>query len=157
MSSRIDRRAFFSLGAMFALTGCATAFTDNPAIPIIRSVHVSGHQNLWVVNVGPYVERNLVRLLGNRYQPGAKGGATLQVELTGISFPTSDDAFGGDSVDALEGRVTLVSASGGVLKSFPLLASTASVDAEAEIPEPTPRRYDWMASTFAYWTLSKLT
>ncbi|MGO4336607.1 hypothetical protein AB4037_17020 [Labrys sp. KB_33_2] len=156
-SERIGRRGFLTIGAGLLLTSCATSYGDNPAIPVIRRVQVSGSGNLWLQRMPPYLQRNLVRQLGSRYQPGAKGGATLSVVLTDISFPVDSD--GGlvsfDSVDTLDGRITL-SSSGSVIKSFPLFATTTSVDAAAEVPDPTPRRYDWLASSYAHWLLSKL-
>jgi len=153
----VGRRAFLALGAGFALTGCATSI-DNASIPVIRSVRVSGTINLWVRNICPYVQQHLIEDLGPRYQPGARGGASLVVELTGIDMPSDSDGGGisMDSTDVLEGRISLLSAGGGAIKSFPLLASTASIDAASEIQEPTPRRYDWLASTYAHWVIEKL-
>ncbi|WP_448953092.1 hypothetical protein [Labrys neptuniae] len=158
MSGRVGRRAFLAIGAGALLTGCATAYGDNPAIPVIRRVEVSGHGNLWLERMPAYVQRNLVQQLGSRYQPGAKGGATLEVALTSIDFPVDSDAglISLDSTDSLDGRVRLVSSAGRVLKSFPMFASTTSVDAASEIPDPTPRRYDWLASSYAHWLLGKL-
>ncbi|CAM5764358.1 hypothetical protein LMIY3S_01120 [Labrys miyagiensis] len=157
-SGVIGRRAFLAFGASLMLAGCATAYVDVSRLPVIKAVRVSGGGNLWLETMPAYVQRNLIRQLGSRYQPGAKGGATLVVQLTDISFPTDSD--GGlvsfDSVDTLDGRITLLSASGGALKSFPLFASTASVDAMPEVPMPTSRRYDWLASSYAHWVLSKL-
>jgi hypothetical protein len=149
----IGRRAFLTLGASLMLAGCATSYAENPAMPVIRSVRVSGHGNLWLETMPAYLQRSLVKQLGSRYQPGARGGATLSVALTDIGFPTTS---GFDSVDTLDGRITLASASGSVLRSFPLFTSTASVDAAAEVTGPTPRRYDWLASSYAHWVLSKL-
>lgn len=157
-SGIMGRRAFLALGASLVLAGCATSYADNPAIPVIRSVRVSGHGNLWLETMPAYLQRSLVKQLGSRYQPGARGGATLSVVLTDIGFPTDSDGgiISFDSVDTLDGRITLASASGGVLKSFPLLATSTSVDAAAEVPGPTPRRYDWLASSYAHWLLGKL-
>jgi hypothetical protein len=152
----LGRRAFLVFGAGLMLAGCATVNVAN--LPVIKAVRVSGGGNLWLQTMPPFVQRNLVKQLGSHYQPGARGGATLTVQLTDIDFPTDSDAgiISFDSVDTLDGRVTLVSSSGAVLKSFPLLASTSSVDAAAEVPMPTPRRYDWLASSYAHWLLSKL-
>lgn len=157
-SGRVGRRSFLAMGAGLLLTGCATSYADNPAIPVIRRVQVSGSGNLWLQRMPPFLQRNLVRQLGSRYQPGAKSGATLSVALTDISFPVDSDGglISFDSVDTLDGRVTLLSSSGGVIKSFPLFATTSSVDAAPEVPDPTPRRYDWLASSYAHWLLSKL-
>jgi hypothetical protein len=154
-SEIIGRRAFLTLGASMVLAGCATSYADVAGIPAIRAVHVSGGGNLWLETMPAYLQRNLIQQLGPSYRPGARGGATLTVQLTDISFPTaSTGGFG--SVDTLDGRITLASAAGGVLRSFPLFASTASVDAAAEATGPTPRRYDWLASSYAHWVLSKL-
>jgi hypothetical protein len=151
----IGRRAFLVFGASLMLPGCVSAYADNSAIPIVRSIQVSGTGNLWLETMPAYLQRSLVRQLGSRYQPGAREGATLSIVLTDIGFPTGSDAgFGG--VDTLNGRITLVSASNGVLRSFPLFASTASIDSAAEVPGPTPRRYDWLASSYAHWVASKL-
>jgi hypothetical protein len=151
----IGRRALFLLGASLMLPGCVSAYAENSAIPVIRSIRVSGNGNLWLQTMPAYLQRSLARQLGSRYQPGARDGATLSVVLTDIGFPTGSDAgFGG--VDTLDGRITLVSASNGVLRSFPLFASTASIDSAAEVTGPTPRRYDWLASSYAHWVASKL-
>lgn len=158
MSGHVGRRAFLAIAAGLALTGCATSYADNPAIPVISRVQVSGRGNIWLERMPVFVQRNLVNKLGSRYQPGARGGATLTVALTDISFPVDSDGglISFDSVDTLDGRVTLLSSSGRVIKSFPLFATTSSVDAAAEVPDPTPRRYDWLASSYAHWLLSKL-
>jgi hypothetical protein len=150
----IGRRTFLTLGASLVLAGCATAYADVASIPVIRAVHVSGGGNLWLQTMPPFLQRSLIQQLGSRYQPGAKGGATLSVVLTDIGLPTASTTF--DSVDTLDGRITLLSPSGGVVKSFPLFSSTASVDAAASATGPTPRRYDWLASSYAHWVLSKL-
>jgi hypothetical protein len=157
-SGVLGRRAFLVIGAGLALAGCATSYADVASLPVIKAVRVSGGGNLWLQTMPPFVQRNLIKQLGPRYQPGARGGATLSVQLTDIDFPTDSDAgiISFSSVDTLDGRVTLASSSGAVLKSFPLLASTSSVDAAAEVPMPTPRRYDWLASSYAHWLLSKL-
>jgi hypothetical protein len=149
------RRAFLRLGMSFMLVGCSTSYAENPAMPVIRNIRVSGHGNLWLETMPTYLQRSLVQQLGSRYQPGARGSATLSVVLTDIGFPTaSTGGFG--SVDTLDGRITLESASGGVLMTFPLFSSTASIDAAASVTGPTPRRYDWLASSYAHWLLSKL-
>jgi hypothetical protein len=154
----IGRRAVLALGASLMLTGCATSYADVSALPVIKAVRVSGSGNLWLQTMPPYLQRSLVKQLGPRYQPGARGGATLVVQLTDISFPSSSDSgiISFDSVDTMDGKVTLLSPSGSVMKSFPLFSSTASVDAAVEIPMPTPRRYDWLASSYAHWLLGKL-
>jgi hypothetical protein len=149
----IGRRAFLTLGASWVLAGCATSYAETSAMPVIRSVRVSGHGNLWLETMPAYLQRSLVEQLGSPYQPSARNGATLSVVLTNIGFPT---AFGYDSVDTLDGRITLVSAAGGVLRSFPLFTSTGSVDAATEVSGPTPRRYDWLASSYAHWLAGKL-
>ena len=154
----IARRAFLAFGASLVLAGCATSYADVASLPVIKAVHVSGGGNLWLQTMPPFVQRNLIQQLGPRYQPGARGGATLTVQLTDISFPTDSDAgvISWDSVDTLDGRITLTSSSGAVLRSFPLFSSTTSVDAGAEVAMPTPRRYNWLASSYAHWVLSKL-
>jgi hypothetical protein len=86
-------------------------------------------------------------------------GATLVVDLTDIELPTSSDSFGpfgSDSSDVLDSRVTVLSPSGAVIKSFPLLTSTFSVDASDQIPFPTPRRYNALAYTYSYWLARKI-
>ncbi|MDQ0392154.1 hypothetical protein [Labrys monachus] len=156
----IDRRALLALGAGLALSGCATSLAGNAALPVIRSVRVTGHANSYIERITPYVQRNLVQQLGSRYQPGAAGGATLVVELTGIELETaSGDSFGpfsSDASDVLDSRITLLSPSGAAVKSFPLLTSTFAVDASDQIPDPTPRRFNSLARTFSYWVVSKL-
>ena len=154
----IGRRAFLALGVGLVLAGCATSFADVASIPVIKAVRVSGNGNLWLRTMPPFVQRNLVQQLGSRYQPGARGGAVLTVQLTDVSFPTDSDAgiISVDSVDTIDGRITLTSSSGAVLKSFPLFSSTTSVDAGAEVPMPTTRRYNWLAESYAHWVLSKL-
>ncbi len=154
----IGRRTFLLVTAGVMLAGCATSYADVAALPVIKAVRVSGSGNLWLRTMPAYLQRNLVKQLGPRYQPGAKGGATLVVQLTDIGFPSDSDGglISVDSVDTLDGRVTLLSSSGATLKSFPLFSSTSSVDAAVEIPEPTPRRYDWLASSYAHWLLGKL-
>jgi len=160
MSTLIDRRALLALGAGLALTGCATSYANNTAVPVIRGVRVSGHANLFVELIAPYVQRNIVGLLGSRYQPGAGGGATLMVELTGIELETAMGSgpgpFSSGATDSLEARISLLAPSGAVLKSFPLLASTFAVDASDQIPGPTKRRLNSLAYTFSYWVISKL-
>ena len=162
MTSRfIDRRALLVLGASLALAGCATSMAGSgPAVPVIRSVRITGHANVYVDRITPYVQNGIVQQLGARYQPGAPEGATLVVNLTGIDLPTvSSDSFGpfgSSSSDVLDSKITVLSASGGVIKSFPLLTSTFSVDADDRIPFPTPRRFNSLARTFAYWVVSKL-
>ncbi|GLS22202.1 hypothetical protein GCM10007874_52190 [Labrys miyagiensis] len=151
----IGRRAFLTLCASLALGSCATSYAGVASLPVIRAVHVIGGGNLWLQTMPPFVQRSLIQQLGPRYQPGARGGATLTVQLTDISFPTASNA-GFGSVDTLDGRITLASASGAVLQSFPLFSSTASIDAAAEVTGPTPRRYDWLASSYAHWVLTKL-
>ncbi len=154
----IGRRAFLAGAAGVILSGCATSYADVASLPVIKAVRVSGSGNLWLQTMPPYLQRNLVKQLGPRYQPGAAGGSTLAVQLTDISFPSDSDGgiISFDSVDTLDGKVTLLSPSGGVVKSFPLFASTASVDAAVEVAMPTPRRYDWLASSYAHWLLNKL-
>ena len=149
----IGRRAFMAVAAALMLTGCATSYAEDMAMPVIRSVRVSGHGNLWLQTMPSYLQRSIIKQLGSRYQPGARGGTTLSVDLTDIGFPTP---AGIDGSDTLNGRITLVSASGGVLRSFPLFTSTAPIDSAAEVTGPTPRRYDWLASTYAHWLVGKL-
>jgi hypothetical protein len=150
----IGRRAFMAVAAALMLTGCATSYADVASIPIIKTVHVSGSGNLWLQTMPSYLQRSLIAQLGSRYQPGAGSGATLSVVLTDISFPTASIMF--DSVDTLNGRITLQSPSGGIVKRFPLFSSTASIDAAAAVTGPTPRRYDWLASSYAHWLLGKM-
>jgi hypothetical protein len=150
----IGRRAFVAVAAGLMLAGCATSYADVASIPVIKTVRVSGSGNLWLQTMPSYLQRSIIQQLGSRYQPGTGGGATLSVVLTDISFPTASTTF--DSVDTLDGRITLASPSGGVVKSFPLFSSTASVDAAAAATGPTPRRYDWLASSYAHWLLGKL-
>ena len=161
MTSRfIHRRALLVLGASLALGGCATSMAAGPAVPVVRSVRVTGDQNVYIERIAPYVQRAIVEQLGPRYQPGAGGGATLVVELTGIELPTASadsfGPFGSDSSDDLDSRVTVLSPSGAVIKNFPLLVSTFSVDADDRIPFPTPRRFNSLAHTYSYWAVSKL-
>jgi hypothetical protein len=149
------RRAFLALGAGLILAGCTTSYADVASLPVIGAVRVHGAGNLWLQSMPPFLQRELIQQLGARYAPGAGGGATLTVQLTDIGFPTPSSAgFGG--VDTMDGRITLTAASGRVLKSFPLFSSTASIDAAADATGPTPRRYDWLASSYAHWVLSKL-
>jgi hypothetical protein len=71
------RRAFLTLGVGLMLPGCVSAYAENPAQPVIRSVRVSGNGNLWLKTMPTYLQRSLVEQLGSRYQPGARAGATL--------------------------------------------------------------------------------
>ncbi len=142
-----------AVAAGLMLTGCATSYAENLAMPVIRSVRVSGHGNLWLQTMPSYLQRSIIQQLGSHYQAGARGGATLSVDLTDIGFPTP---AGIDGSDTLNGRITLLSSSGGVLRSFPLFASTGPIDSAAEVTGPTPRRYDWLASSYAHWLLGKL-
>jgi hypothetical protein len=154
----IGRRALLLGAFSLMLAGCALSSADLAALPVIKAVRVSGGGNLWLQTMPPYLRRSLIKQLGPRYQPGASGGYTLAVQLTDIGFPTDSDAgiISVDSVDTLNGQISLLSPSGGVAKTFPLFSSTSSVDAGAEVPGPTPRRYDWLASSYAHWVLNKL-
>jgi len=100
----------------------------------------------------------LIRQLGPRYEPGARGGATLTVDLTQVHFPVDTDAgffsTSGD-MDYLSGNVRVV-AGRRAIAAFPLEAHSASVDASDEYQEPTPARLGGISYAFAHAVVGRL-
>ena len=155
---QLTRRGIFALVASLALAGTAPALAAG--VPI-RAIRVTGRANRELARLAPLVAEQLASQLGPRYVPGARGGATLSVELTGINLPvnTGGDRFFrhfGGSVDVLEGNIAMIGPRGAALQSFPLLASNGSIDASDIYLEATPARLSGLAYAYAHWVVSKL-
>lgn len=154
----LTRRGLFALAAGLALVAPAPAMAGG--VPI-RAIRVTGRANRELSRLAPIVAEQLAHQLGLRYAPGARGGATLAVELTGINLPvdTGGDRFFrhfGGNVDVLEGNITVIGAGGRALQSFPLLASNGSIDASDMYMEATPARLTGLAYAYSHWVVSKL-
>jgi hypothetical protein len=154
--TRFTRRAVLVLaaGSFFSTVGTALA----QGVPI-RAIRVRGSANRDLARIAPMVARELARQLGPRYVPGARGGATLSVDLTGLDLPVDTDGGGFFSigyVDVLEGRIALIGPKGAALQQFPLLAQTGSRDASDMYPDATDARLGSLAYTYAHWVISKL-
>jgi hypothetical protein len=110
------------------------------------------------------VAEEMARVLGERYQPGVKGGATLVIELTYNALDDGDGGtgtltlpFGHDSgVDQLEGNVHLIGPRREAYASFPLLVSAGATYRSSLRMDPDPRRLRILANSFAYWAAGKL-
>lgn len=154
----LTRRGIFALVAGLAFAGMAPALAAD--VPI-RAIRVTGRANRELARLAPIVAEQLARQLGPRYVPGARGGAMLAVELTGINLPvnTGGDRFFrhfGGSVDVLEGNIAVIGPRGAAVQSFPLLASNGSIDASDIYLEATPARLNGLAYAYAHWVISKL-
>jgi hypothetical protein len=159
-SGQITRRSILGAAAALALGVAGTAQAQG--IPI-REIRVSGRANRDLARLAPMVARELARRLGPRYAPGARGGATLVVTLTGVELPDSDSGsdFGfmrhfGGNLDVLDGQIALIGPGGAQIRQFPLLAQTTSTDASDRYPDATDLRLASLASTYCYWIVSKL-
>ncbi|MGH6645141.1 MAG: hypothetical protein ACRED3_20845, partial [Bradyrhizobium sp.] len=113
--------------------------------------------------LAPLVAEQLAPLLGRRYAPGARGGSTLLIELTGSVLDDSDNGGSHDfrfsrgaAVDQLEGKVALVGPRGEAFASFPLLVSHGAMFGSIMDIYPDPRRLRDLARAYAYWVASKL-
>ena len=158
MDRRTTRRAAFALAAGFLISASAgAALADGPPI---RAIRVSGTANRDLARIAPMVARELAHQLGPRYAPGAKGGATLDVDLTVLDLPTDTGSNGffvsPGYTDVLEGRIAVIGARGAALQQFPLLAQTGSTDASDMYPDATNARLGSLAYTYAHWVISKL-
>lgn len=147
------------------LAGCTTpapGLTEQAKAMPIRGVHVSGTANRTLQVLAPMVAQELVAELGPRYAPGAKGGATVVIELTGVVIETGSNGgsrhfrFNIDAVDQLEGRVTLLGPRGEALTDFPFLASTGAMFRSSLDFYPDPRRLQGLAHAYAYWVARKI-
>ncbi|MDQ0472932.1 hypothetical protein [Labrys wisconsinensis] len=148
-----------------ALAGCTTpapGLTEQAKAMPISGVHVSGTANRTLEVLAPLVAQELVSELGSRYAPGARGGATLVVELTGVLIETGGNGgsrhyrFSVDAVDQLEGRVSLLGPRGEALTDFPFLASTGAMFRSSLDFYPDPRRLQGLAHAYAYWIARKI-
>lgn len=144
-----------TIGLLAAMIGGALA----QGLPI-RAVQVTGQANRDLKMLAPVVRQQLVSQLGPRYEPGARAGATLVVNLTSVDFPVDTDAgdffsFNGD-VDVLAGTIRLVGPGGRTITAFPLQAQSGSVNASDEYQAPTPARLNSIAYTYAHWVVGKL-
>jgi len=156
--SRPSRRVVLAMAASLLAGASSSALAQGF---VIRAIHVTGEANRDLARLAPMVAQQLARQLGGRYAPGARGGATLSVELTGLDLPvnTGGDHFFrhfGGGVDVLEGQVALIGPRGAAIKAFPLLASTSSTDASDIYMEPTESRLGALAYTYSYWLVGKL-
>jgi len=153
--TRFTRRAVLALAAGFFFSTIGTALAQS--VPI-RAIRVRGSANRDLRRIAPMVARELARQLGPRYVPGARGGATLAVDLTGLDLPVDTDGgfFSMGYVDVLEGRIALIGPRGAALQQFPLLAQTGSRDASDMYPDATDARLGSLAYTYAHWVISKL-
>jgi hypothetical protein len=156
-SKRFTRRAALALAAGFFVTTVSAVLAQGAPI---RAIKVSGRANRDLARIAPMVARELAHQLGSRYVPGARGGATLAVELTVLDLPvdTGSDGFfmSFGEVDVLKGQIALVGAGGAALQQFPLLAQTGSTDASDMYPDATDARLGSLAYTYAHWVVSKL-
>ena len=158
---RMNRRSVIGMGAA-AILLCVTGPVQAQAV-VIRAIKVTGRANRDLARIAPMVAHELGRQLGARYAPGARGGATLVVNLTDVSLPIdtggSDRFFrhsGGGNSDSLEGEIALIGPRGAAIQQFPLLASRPSTDASDRYFEPSEARLSILAYTYSYWLISKL-
>lgn len=153
--SPLSRRALFSLAAGFFAAATGSALAQGI---LVRAIKVRGEANRDLKMLAPVVAQHIAEQLGPRYVPGARGGATLEVNLTSIDFPVDTDGgdFFSNDVDVLAGNVRLVGPRGATITAFPLQAQTGSVNASDEYQAPTPARLNNIAHTYAYWLIGKL-
>jgi len=142
------RRLLSLLVAIFAI-GAGSA--EAQGVPI-RAIQVTGQANRDLKMLAPVVQRQLAEQLVPRYVPGARGGATLVVNLTSVDFPVDTEggdffSFNGD-VDVLTGTVRLVGPGRRTIAAFPLQAQSGSVNASDEFQAPTPARLNSIAYTY---------
>jgi len=170
MSQSLSRRSLLTLAAVSLAAASLDTFglgegaaAQARAVPI-RAIKVSGTRTVTLQAIAPMVADQIGSILGPRYSPGAKGGATLVVDLTLIIL--DEDAggtgslslpFGRDSgVDQLQGRVSLIGPRREAITSFPLLATSSATYRSVLRMYPDPRRLNGIARAFAWWTVDKL-
>jgi hypothetical protein len=163
MPLEVTRRTLLSFvgGAVAMVAGQAPAA---PAIVPIRVIRVTGERAVTLQNLAPLVAEQLASILGPRYAPGARGGATLLVQLTQVLLDDGDGGtgslrlpFGHDTgTDQLEGQVMLVGPRREAFATFPLLVNSGAIYRSSLRMFPDPRRLNALARAFAWWTVSKL-
>ena len=164
--TRLARRAVFALaaGVVIGASGLASA----AGLPI-RAIRVSGTADRDLARIAPMVARELAHQLGQRYAPGAKGGAVLTVELDTLDLAVSTGGGGGGggggrhrwqrggaNLDVLEGQIAVIGAKGAALQQFPLMAQTTAIDSSDWHADATDNRLGSLAYTYSYWIISKL-
>jgi hypothetical protein len=164
MSHRVSRRAVMSMlvGGTMALAAGNRAVAA-PGVPI-GAIHVTGRRTRTLTVLAPLVAEELATILGPRFAPGLKGGATLIVDLTQVILDDGDGGtgsfvlpFGQDSgSDQLEGNVVLVGPRREALAEFPMLATSGATYRSKLRAFPDPRRLKILARAFAWWTVGKL-
>jgi hypothetical protein len=161
----IDRRSVLAVLGAAALAAAAGPAAADPAAGVpIGAIEVSGLRTATLQALAPMVARQIATILGPRYQPGVRGGATLVINLTlasiddsGGGADTSTRPYGHDAgSDALTGDVALYGPRREALAEFPMLATSGAVLRSTLRPFPDPRRLDMLARAFAWWTVRKI-
>jgi hypothetical protein len=161
----IDRRTILASFGAAALAAAAGPVAADPAAGLpIGAIHVSGLRTATLQALAPMVARQVATILGPRYQPGVRGGATLVIDLTlasiddsGGGADTSSRPFGHDAgSDALTGDVVLVGPHREALAEFPMLATSGAIFRSTLRALPDPRRLEMLARAFAWWTVRKI-
>ena len=165
MSGKVSRREVLSViaGAASALALGGSALAAVGGMPI-GAIRVEGSRTRTLSELAPMVAGALGTILGPRYQPGARGAATLVVELTQVIIDDGDGGTGSLSLpfghdggaDQLEGHVVLVGPGRELLAEFPMLTSSGPTFRSQLRMLPDPRRLANLARSFAWWTVGKL-
>ena len=168
MRQPATRRAFLktAFGAVASAVAGGAALAA-PAVPglAIGAVRVTiARQTRTLAVIAPMVAERIADNLGPRLVPGARGGATLFVELTQVLIDNGDGGtgslqlpFGQDSgVDQLQGHVVLIGPHREALVEFPMLANSGATFRSSLRMFPDPRRLENLARAFAWWTVGKL-
>jgi hypothetical protein len=165
MTHGVDRRGVLALiaGAACAVASGGMALAATGGAPI-SAIRVDGRRTRTLAELAPMVAGELGTILGPRFQPGVRGGATLVIELTQVIIDDDDGGtgslrlpFGRDSgVDQLQGHVTLIGPRRELLAEFPMLSSSGATFRSQLRAFPDPRRLANLARSFAWWTAGRL-
>lgn len=157
----LSRRAALGALAGGLLLGAGTpTFASDVIVSQIRVDTRQPSKNLRAIS--GLVAKELALQLGPRYQPKAKNGVAVHINLSGIDLPTRDDRGSSDGFrsfpsDLLEGRIE-VSQGKTVVRSFPLLVTRPAMlfGPPALDLVPDPDRLPRLAQSYAYWLAPKI-